>query len=73
MVFLSFVPAYAGHSIAGGYGYCECNEPERCTIGQSFQSGTQSDDNQQIIAPNDETTELETLIKSFFVWLDIRA
>lgn len=28
MVFLSFAPAYAGHSNAGGYGYCECDNPE---------------------------------------------
>jgi hypothetical protein len=27
MVFLSFAPAYAGHSVAGGYGYCECDNP----------------------------------------------
>jgi hypothetical protein len=27
MVFLSFAPVYAGHSNAGGYGYCECDNP----------------------------------------------
>jgi hypothetical protein len=26
MVFLSFAPAFAGHSVAG-YGYCECDNP----------------------------------------------
>ena len=27
IVFLSFAPAYAGHSLAGGFGYCECDNP----------------------------------------------
>jgi hypothetical protein len=25
---LSFVPVFAGHSVVGGFGYCECENPE---------------------------------------------
>ena len=51
MVFLSFAPAYAGHSVAG-YGYCECDNPaSHNTLGLNVESDkqdTQQDSNSDL-------------------------
>ncbi len=59
MVFLSFAPAYAGHSVVGGFGsyWCECDNPasHNNTLNVSIQNG--NEDTQQ-----DSTTELGLLV-----------
>jgi hypothetical protein len=36
MVFLSFAPAYGGHSLSGGF-WCECNNPESHVLNTSIE------------------------------------
>ena len=59
MVFLSVAPAFAGHSVSGGFGsyWCDCDNPasHSNTLNVSIESG--NEDTQQ-----DSTTELGLLV-----------
>jgi hypothetical protein len=71
MIFLSFVPAYAGHSVAGGSVYCTC-EQAGCIEdfpGECFGHGT----NQQSNSPSDDSAALGIVIVALMLWLRLRA
>ena len=70
MIFLSFVPAYAGHSLAGGYA-CTCEQagciedyPGECNGHNTNQQGQ---------SPSGKTVELSIVIVALLLWLRMRA
>jgi hypothetical protein len=69
ITFLSFAPAYAGHSVAG-YGYCTCDNPQSHTLGLRVQDDESTQDTHNDSAPE---IELGLVLLAVLMFLKARA